>query len=649
MAVQQELDFDIDYGSPSATRGISVFSQEFDAHFAYMGDDLGAVYTPDGTSFRLWAPTASQARLVLYREGEGGDGEELPLERSYRGTWALHHTSDLRNRFYTYKVLVGEQWNEAVDPYAKALGINGDRGVIVDMAATNPQGWNKVKPPLDDSIDTIIYELHVRDMTSHPASGAVHKGKYLGLAQAGTCGPDGVATGLDHIASLGITHVQLLPIYDYSTLSVDERTPEERYNWGYDPKNYNAPEGSYAVDPYDPLSRIRELKQLIQAFHDRGIRVIMDVVYNHVYDGYRINFTKLVPGYYLRYTENGELADGSFCGNETASERQMMRKFIVDSILHWAQEYHIDGFRFDLMGLHDVETMQIIRQSLDRLDPSILMLGEGWAMECELPPQDRANQGNAPRLKRIGQFNDHLRNAVKGSPFFGPDSGFVGGAGYLGDEVRKGVAGAIYYNDQLYSYASEPDQTINYVECHDNYTLWDKLKLVAGRDEETVKAMHRLSTAIVMTSQGIPFLHAGQEFMRTKQGVENSYQSPDTINWMDWSRAAKRWDDVEFVRQLIKLRREHPAFRMKTAADIRSHLRFEAAPEQSVAYTLRDYAGGDTSRHLYILYHACPGDSCLTLPELGQWQLRFGGEHVHSLTGNRLHVYGIAMVVLEVL
>ncbi|MBC8081448.1 MAG: type I pullulanase [Gorillibacterium sp.] len=649
MAVQKELDFNIDYGSPENTSGISVFSRDFDEYYAYDGDDLGVSYTQTESAFRLWAPTATEAKLVLFATSEGEIALELPLEKSEKGTWTLRVSKDLKNWFYTYKVLIGNQWNEAVDPYAKATGINGDRGVIIDFSATNPEGWNASKPEMMDTVDKIIYELHVRDMTSHPESGAFFKGKYLGLAEPGTRGPEGIKTGLDHIVSLGVTDVQLLPIFDFSALSVDERAPEESYNWGYDPQNYNAPEGSYSTNPYNPLSRIRELKQMIQAFHDRGIRVIMDVVYNHVYDGYRINFTKLVPGYYLRYRENGELFDGSFCGNEMASERKMTRKFIMDSIMHWAKEYHIDGFRFDLMGLHDVETMRAIRSNLDRIDPSIFMIGEGWSMECGLPPEDRANQGSAPRLPRIGQFNDHLRNAVKGSTFHGRDSGFVEGAGYLVNEVKKGAAGSIYYNDELYSFASEPEQSVNYVECHDNFTLWDKLKLANHIDDEGIKAMHRLSTAIVMTSQGIPFLHAGQEFMRTKFGVENSYKSPDTVNWMDWQRCADRQDDVNYVRQLIKLRKEHPAFRMKNATDIRSHLYFEEAPDLCVAYTLRDYAGGDHTHHLYVLYHANLWSSELCLPELGQWQIRFGGEHVSSLKEGQLQVHGMGMIVLEVL
>lgn len=672
LSVQKEFHGTIDYGDVTVTGGISVFDAKFDELYVYDGDDLGAVYAPEETRFRLWAPTASEAFVVLYETEDGMPMKELPMKRDVQGTWTLTVAEDCGGLFYTYRVKVGEQWNEAVDPYAKAVGVNGTKTAILDLRSTNPEGWeNDQKPPLASPTDAVIYELHVRDLSIHPQSGIREKGKFLGLTEEGTRGPNGIPTGLDHITGLGVTHVQLLPIYDYSQESVDEsRLDEPHYNWGYDPQNYNVPEGSYSTDPHNPAARILELKHLIQKLHARGLRVIMDVVYNHVYDGYLIHFTKLVPGYYLRYKADRTFSDGTFCGNECASERPMMRKYIIESILHWVREYHIDGFRFDLMGMIDIETMNEIRRRLDEIDPTILTIGEGWMMETVLPKELRANQDNAEKLPGIGMFNDGMRDAVKGDIFIFDRKGFISGGDGYEDGVKRGVAGGINYGGQLRQFAVEPVQSVNYVECHDNHTLWDKIELsTPGASDEERRAMHRLASAIVLTSQGIPFLHAGQEFMRTKGGVENSYKSPIEVNWLDWERCAAHQDDVSYMRSLIALRKAHPAFRLKTADEIRAHLRFEAAPPHAVAFTLRDHAGGDPDRHLYVLYNANPGALSLELPALGPWEVRFGGEHVLALEagasgeaaaaspaaaggppagGARLEVRGVGVVVLAV-
>ncbi|WP_055106736.1 type I pullulanase [Paenibacillus ihumii] len=652
MAVQREHDVVVDYGDLAVTGGISVFDERFDEMFYYDGDDLGAAYTPEGCKFRLWAPTASEAHVVFYLTWDDAEPMmTLPMKRDVQGTWVLNAEGDHQGHYYTYRVKIGEDWNEAADPYARAVGVNGDRTAIVDLHSTNPEQWeDDRRPAFDAAVDAVIYELHVKDLSSHPHSGIKHAGKFLGLAESGTRGPNGIMTGLDHIAALGVTHVQLLPVFDYATESVDEtKLDEPQYNWGYDPKNYNVPEGSYATDPYVPGLRMAELKQAIQALHQRGLRVIMDVVYNHVFDWYLINFTKLVPGYYLRYKEDRTLSDGSFCGNECASERPMMRKFIVDSVLYWAREYHMDGFRFDLMGLMDVETMNELRRRLDGMDPSIIMIGEGWVMDTVLPEEQRAHQNNADMLPGIGHFNDDYRDAIKGSIFYFDQKGFIsGGAGYE-DRIRKGVAGAIDYNEQLRHFAKEPGQTVNYVECHDNHTLWDKIVLATAQDaEERRISMHRLASAIVLTSQGIPFLHAGQEFMRTKGGEENSYKSPVEVNWLDWERCAAHQNHVAYMRELIALRRSHPAFRLRTAQQIREHLYFEPAPEHCVAFTLRDHAGGDAAKHIYVLYNARTEPVQLDLPELGGWAIRFGGEHVAELEGSRLKAHGIGMIVIMV-
>lgn len=638
LAVQKECAKSIDYGDLAVTDGISVFdAPAFDQRYVYEGNDLGAIYTPEQTRLRLWAPTASEARVILYIPGKDDPGSQAAMQRDMRGTWTLVIPGDCRNWLYTYRVRIGAQWNEAVDPYARAVTVNGEKAAIIDLKETDPPGWERdqdARGALLSPVDAVLYELHVRDASAHPESGIRHKGRFLGLSEKGTRSPQGIATGLDHIVSLGVTHVQLLPVFDYAKESIDEAAPDDsRYNWGYDPHHYNAPEGSYATDPYTPTVRITELKRCIQELHAHRLRVVMDVVYNHVYDGYLIHFSKLVPGYYLRYRADGTLSNGSACGNECATQRPMMSKYIIDSVLYWAREYHIDGFRFDLMGLMDIDTMRELRRRLDELDPSLLMIGEGWQMETVLPRELQANQSNAAKLPGIGMFNDGLRDAIKGPVFHAPDKGFVSGAEGCEEGIKRGVVGGIFYEGAIQQFAQSPAQSVNFAECHDNHTLWDKLCLsVPNATEEERRAMHRLASAIVLTSQGIPFLHAGQEFMRTKGGVENSYRSPVEINWLDWRRCAERQDDVCYMRSLIALRRSHPAFRLRTAEEVRARLRFEAAPTRAVAFTLRDHAGGDPDRHLYVLYNASPGALLLELPALGPWEVRFGGEHVLALT-----------------
>lgn len=648
MSVQKESNAVIHYGDPAVTGGVSVFDKEFDMLFYYDGTDLGLTYQTQESKFRLWAPTASEAYVLLYADWQTSEARRFPMTRDVKGTWLLKVEENLHGMFYTYQVLIGDQWNEAVDPYAAAVGVNGDRAYIVDMARTDPERWTDEKPPFQSPLDAVIYELHVRDYTIHPDSGVEFKGKFKGLTETGTRGPGGIRTGLDHIVELGATHVELLPIYDFATESVDEtRLHEPQYNWGYDPKNYNAPEGSYATDPYVPEVRIRELKELIQTLHEQGLRVIMDVVYNHVYDGYLVNFTKLVPGYYLRYTKDGKFSNGSGCGNDTASERPMMRKFIVESVLHWVKEYRVDGFRFDLMGLLDVQTMNDIRARLDEIDPSIMTIGEGWVMNTELDEKKRANQQQAALMPRIAHFNDGFRDAVKGDIFHFDYKGFVsGGVGYQ-DKVKQGIVGGIPYSQDIKAFASEPDQCVNYVECHDNHTLWDKIMLSTDGESDTVRRdMHRLSSAMILTSQGIPFLHAGQEYYRSKNGVENSYNASDEVNRLDWGMASEHQDGVKYIQRLVQLRRNHPAFRMRDAASIRKHLHFEPCPEHAVAFTLREHAGGDPAKHIYVLYYAGRKPSSLTIPELGEWKVLFGTEHVKGLSRDSLVVEGIGAVVL---
>lgn len=640
------------YGEAKAEAGKVFSSKKFEDLFYYDGNDLGNVYTPAETKFRLWAPTASEAKLVIYKKWNDQTGTEVPMKQGGKGTWTAELRGDQKGIFYTYKVKIGEKWSEAVDPYVRAVSVNGDKGAVVDLNETNPKGWNgDKKPELKNPEDSIIYELHVRDLSIQPESGIKNKGKYLGLAEKGTRGPEGLKTGLDYIKDLGVTHVQLLPIADYN--SVDEtKLSEPQFNWGYDPKNYNVPEGSYSTNPYEPTVRITELKQMIQALHNNGLRLVMDVVYNHTYDAAASNFQKLVPGYYYRYNEDGTLASGTAVGNDTASERKMMRKFMVDSVTYWAKEYHMDGFRFDLMGIHDVETMNAIRKAVNEIDPSIILHGEGWDLNTPLASELKADQKNAYKMPGIAHFNDNIRDGLKGSVFFGEENGFINGKQNMEEQIKKGIMAGIDYDKTIATY-TDPEQVLTYVEAHDNLTLWDKLALTNPNDSEEVrKQMHKLASSIILTSQGIPFLQAGQEFMRTKYGDENSYSSPDSINQLDWVRRAAFDKEVNYMKGLIELRNSHPAFRMTTAEQIRKNLTFINASKNVVAFTLDGRATGDKAKQLVVAHNANRESVEIILPSNGPWKVLVDGERagdkvLYVVKDNKITVPALSSFVLE--
>jgi pullulanase len=588
-------------------------SHEFYERYHYDGE-LGAIYHPDGTLFRVWAPTACQVWLVTYPAGAGGRGTEIPMTRDVQGTWTIELEGDRHGLYYTYKVLVDGIIQEAADPYAKACGVNGLRGMVVDLSRTNPSGWEQLeRPPLERFVDAVIYEISVRDMSTHPGSGIRHRGKYLGLTERGTQGPGGVWTGLSHLVELGVTHIQLMPCYDFATIDESVSPPEE-YNWGYDPLNYNVPEGSYATDPFRGEVRILELKQMIKALKESGIRVNMDVVYNHTYYAANSNLNKLVPGYYYRQDSCGSFSNGSGCGNELATERSMVRKLIIDSVRYWAAEYKIDGFRFDLMGLIDIPTINEIRMALNEIDTSIMMYGEGWTGGCSpLPDHLQSLKSNVRQLPGTGVFNDDLRDGLRGHVFHAGDPGFVSGGDGMEESVKFGIVGACHHDQVVYQqvvhskgpWAAEPAQSINYAEAHDNLTLWDKLEASCpDADEEVLIAMHRLCGAVVLTSQGIPFLHGGMDFLRTKSGDYNSYRSPDEINWMDWERKHRYREVFDYYRGLIALRKAHPAFRMGLADEIRRHLRFLSTAPRVAAYMLKDHANGDPWETIVVIFNA---------------------------------------------
>lgn len=605
--------------------------ESLDAYPVYPYADLGAVYTPEATTFKLWSPAAQEARLNLY----DSDKPDAPATRrlemeTINGAWTIVVPEDLDGTYYTFQIKQHGKWGEeATDPYARAAGTNGLRGQVVDLADTNPAGWAEDKaPPFAAPTDAVLYELHLRDVSLDPRSGITHKGKFLGLAERGTVTPQGDTTGLDHLVQLGVTHVHLLPVFDF--MSINEAQPDvAQYNWGYDPQNYNVPEGSYSTDPSDGKVRIREFKQMVQAIHDAGIRVVMDVVYNHTGRSEDSHFQHLIPDYFYRFNEDGSMSNASGCGNEIASDRPMVRKYIRESVEYWVKQYHIDGFRFDLMGIHDIPTMNEISQSLHAIDPSILIYGEGWtAGDSPLADSLQAVKANTPKLKNIAAFSDDLRDGIKGSVFVHDEQGFVSGARGKDMSVRFGIVGStqhpqINYDSVNYSkapWAKEPAQCVNYVSCHDNHTLFDRLSISNPTEPRSRRAqMQRTALAIVLTSQGIPFLHAGSEMLRSKNKDENSYQSGDGINMINWGDKRSERLTFDYVRNLIALRKAHPAFRLGSTELIQKHLTFmDTDDDQLVIYRIVD-APGDEWADILVVFNGSENVKQIVLPN-GEWQ-----------------------------
>ena len=585
-------------------------------------------YAPGATRFSVWAPTADEVRLMLYEAGEGGHAyTTISMEAGEEGVWHTTVNEDLLGKFYAFNVKINDKWlGDTPGINAKAVGVNGKRAAIIDMRATDPEGWNEDRrPPLKSPADVVIYEMHHRDFSMSPASGIEHKGKFLALTETGTRSPEGLATGIDHLKELGVTHVHILPSYDYA--SVDEtKLDENRYNWGYDPLNYNVPDGSYSTDPYDPATRIREFKQMVQALHKAGIRVILDVVYNHTFNIDGSNFERTVPGYFYRQKPDGTYADASACGNETASERPMMRKYMIESVLYWVNEYHIDGFRFDLMGIHDIETMNEIRRALTAVDPSIFIYGEGWAAQAPQLPQDSlAMKANTHRMPGIAAFSDEMRDALRG-PFNDNKQGaFLAGLPGGEESIKFGIVGAIAHpqvnNDSVnYSqapWAAQPTQMISYVSCHDDMCLVDRLRTsIPGITPEELARLDKLAQTAVFTSQGVPFIQAGEEVLRDKKGVHNSFQSPDSVNIIDWTRKAAHADVFAYYKGLIQLRKEHPAFRLGDADLVRRHLEFLPVEGSNVvAWRLKEHAGGDAWGDIIVVLNARKEATAVTVPE----------------------------------
>lgn len=597
----------------------------------YEGDGLELSINSGKADFRLWSPEAQAVKLRLYKSGRGGEAlEAIDMEKAGDGTWTASVAPVPYGKFYTFQVMVDGKWlDETPGIWAKAVGVNGHRAAVIDFSSTDPAGWADDKGPEVKAInDVVVYEMHHRDFSIHPNSGIANKGKFLAMTEQGTVSPLGDKTGIDHLKELGVTHVHILPSYDYN--SVDEANlPANQYNWGYDPYNYNAPEGSYSTNPSDPATRVREMKEMVKALHDAGIGVVMDVVYNHTADNDKSNFSLTAPGYFYRHNEDGSYSDASGCGNETASERAMMGDFIVNSVKYWAKEYHIDGFRFDLMAIHDTETMNRVAAALKEINPSIFVYGEGWtAGNSPLPMEARALKENVARMEGIAVFSDDIRDAVKGHYSNAADRGFATGKPGNEETVKIGIVASTAHpqvdyskgNNSKFAYASSPAQIINYVSCHDDLTLTDKLaKSMPEASEAERQRAARLAQTIVFTSQGTPFMFAGEEVFRDKKGVHNSYKSPDSINAIDWNLKHINADQFEYYKELIALRKAHPAFRMTTAGDIARHLKFDKVTTPNlISYSLLDNANGDEWKEIKVIFNGSDEAAEVKLPK-GKW------------------------------
>ncbi|MEO9893453.1 type I pullulanase [Aurantibacter sp.] len=601
--------------------------------------NLWLEYSTDKTIFKLWSPTADAVKLNFYKNGHGGKKlKSHSLKLTTKGIWAIELLGNLEGIYYTYQIQIANKWlNQTPGIYAKAVGVNGERAMVLNLEKTNPINWPSDKrPQIKFSNEAIIYELHIRDFTIYQKSGSSTPGKYLGLVEENTKGPHGIKTGIAHLKDLGITHVHLLPTFDF--YSIDESKLENpQYNWGYDPQNYNVPEGSFATDPFNAAVRIQEFKKMILSFHNHGIGVILDVVYNHTGQTEISNFNKEVPDYYYRKLKNGAYSNASGCGNETASERLMMQKFIIESVTYWAKEYHIDGFRFDLMAIHDIKTMNEVSTTLKKINKNIILYGEGWtANNSTLPKKNQALKTNIKKMPSVAAFCDELRDGLKGSVFKEKETGFVSGKTDIEESIKFGIVGAIKHpqiNYKLVNYsdapwANNPWQSISYVSCHDNHTLYDKLKISKPKaSEKELIAMDKLANAIVLTGQGTPFLHAGAEFLRTKNGENNSYNLPDDINQIDWNLKLKNFEVYNYYKNLIAFRKKHPAFRMTTGEEVRANLEFKKTEKGLVSYIIKNNSNGDIYKNILVIYNARKKEVNYKLKD--KWQIAISGNNFY--------------------
>ncbi|MBQ5378926.1 MAG: type I pullulanase [Paludibacteraceae bacterium] len=560
------------------------------------------VYSPQQTQFAFWSNVAEQMEVLIYEDAVSDQPSAVSLTKGENDFWTAAVEGDLEGKYYTVRSFQNGEWApEAPGIFAKAVSINGQRAAIIDLAKTNPEGWeNDVRPAMPDMTDIVVYETHMRDYTISPNSGIEHKGKFLGMAEE---------PAIRHLKELGITHLQVLPMFDYG--SIDETTLDKnRYNWGYDPVNYNAPEGGYSTDPADPACRIREAKMMIQAMHANGIRVIMDVVYNHTYDVMGCALGRVVPQYFYRLNADGTYANGSGCGNETASDHEMMRQFMVESVCYWAREYHVDGFRFDLMGIHDQETMNAIRAALDEIDSTILTYGEGWAaMSPAYPYEELAMKQWTYKMPRVGAFSDDIRNALIGSPF-DHERGFASGNAACKQALMNGLIACP-------EWSGEPMQHVSYITCHDNYCLRDRIEVSAKEETEATKIrMNKLAQTAVLVSQGMSFIYGGEELFRTKMGIDNSYQSPDSINIIPWENKTAYADLFTYYQQMIAIRHAHKGFRLGSVEAVKEHVEFIPTDnEHLIIYRINALEGIDSAKSLIVLLNGGAEQAKVDVPQ----------------------------------
>lgn len=605
-----------------------------DAYPTYDGSELELTVGDGGTGFALWSPGAEAVKLHLYKDGRNGEPfrtESMAQDKS-TGVWRVAFQEKLYGKFYTFQVKVQGQWlKETPGVWAKAVGVNGQRAAIIDLSATNPAGWeNDMYVETKKQTDAIVYEMHHRDFSVHGNSGIVNKGKFVAMLEPGTHSPNGEMTGIDHLKELGVTHVHLLPSYDYNT--VDEtRLTDPQYNWGYDPLNYNVPEGSYSTNPADPATRIVEMKKMVQALHRAGIGVVMDVVYNHTALNDDSNFSLTAPGYYYRHWEDGSYSDASGCLNETASDRKQMSDYIVNSVKYWTEEYHIDGFRFDLMAIHDTETMTRVAETVRAINPNAVIYGEGWtAGDSPLPTERRALKENVSKFKGVAVFSDDIRDAVKGHYSRAEERGFVSGKPGEEETVKIGIVASTAHpqvdyakgTNSKFPYALSPEQIMNYVSCHDDLCLTDKLRKSMPEASDSVRMrVARLAQTIVFTSQGTPFMFAGEEIFRDKKGAHNSFRSPDSINAIDWNLKKQNREQFDYYRNLIALRKAHPAFRMATAEDIAKNIVFDKTNLSNlVSYSIKNNANGDEWKEIKIVFNGSTEAREVKIPK-GDWTI----------------------------
>ncbi|RKD68772.1 pullulanase [Sinobaca qinghaiensis] len=637
LSEEEELDIIVEIGE-------SPRSPEFEEKYYYDGNDLGAVCENSRTNFAVWTPVAEEAYVLLVDTGNTDIVlERLPMKRTEKGVYRFSTIRSLHEAAYQYEVLINGDYHRTADPYAVSSTVNGHASVVID---TQKLGLGKPVslPAFSSPVDAVIYEVHMRDFSAHYKSGMYQKGKFGAWTKMGK-NREAVSPGLTYIKDLGATHVQILPLQDFG--SIDEKEYPPAYNWGYDPIHHFVPEGSYAGDPLDPTAKVKECWQFINHLHAHGLRLVLDVVYNHFYNAETSPLSILVPGYFFRFTDSGELSNGTGVGNDTASERGMMRKYILDSLKHWMDFYHVDGFRFDLMGIHDIETIRQAEELVSERKKDSLFYGEGWDLDTSLPPEQRATLEHAGELPAVGFFNDGVRDFSKGSHMDLENPGFVNGGGENASELPFYLSGSVLEEMEQGPLFESPQQSINYVECHDNYTLWDQLVQTRPEMEtEDIKRMHRLASSIVILSQGVPFLHAGQEFYRTKHEVENSYKSPIWINQLDWEQKNRNAESINYIKNLLEIRKKYAVLRLDSKEAVRSA--FEVLSTENGCTAVK---WENEVEELQLFFNASPLEQTLPLNEEKTFHMIVDGDiasliPLRTIRSNEITIPPLSTVVL---